>query len=137
MALIANVFMDMNKNSKKPYILESMVFIKKTCFMKLKGFDMEIPWREGEDLLERAHKIGMVFDFIKNPKYTYSFSRLNKMGVFKMLQETSQMEIIKMLKGELKKKDTAHLYPMIGGSLYEKGEKPKMTLRKFISILFE
>ena len=137
MATIMNIFMDMNKNSKKPYILESMVVIKKSCFKTLNGFNPNIPWREGEDLLERAYKKGMIFEFLKNPKYTYSFRRLNKVGAFKMLQEMSQMEIIKMLKGNLTKKETEILYPMKGGSFYKDGEIRKMTLKKFLSILFD
>lgn len=134
---IMNIFMDINKNSKKPYVLESMVFIKKGCFEKLKGFDITIPWREGEDLLERAYKMEMNFDFIKTPKYTYSFRRLKKVGAFKMLQEMSQMEIIKMLKGDLTKEETKFLYPMKGGAFYKSGGKSKLTLKEFLAILFK
>lgn len=136
-ATIMNLFMDLNKNSKKPYILESMFLIKNSCFKKLKGFNPKTPWGEGEELLGKAKKAGMTFDFVKNPKYTYSFRRLKKIGAFKMLQEMSQMEIVKALKGNLTKKETEFLYPMKGGAFYKNGSKKKLTLKKFISILFE
>lgn len=137
MATLMNIFMDMNKNSDKPYILESMVFIKKETFKKLKGFNTKIPWREGEELLERAHKMGLKFTFGKNPKYTYSFRRLKKIGAFQMLQEMSQMEIIKMLKGNLTKKETEFLYPMKGGEFYKNDKTRKMSLKRFLSVLFD
>lgn len=136
-ATVMNIFMDMNKNSKKPYVMESMILVKKSSFEKLGGFDININWREGEDLIERAIAQKMVFEFVKAPKFAYSFRRFKKIGAFKMFQEMSQMEIIKMLKGgKLTKKETALLYPMKGGSFYKDGKKPKLTLQKFLSILF-
>lgn len=137
-ATVMNVFMDINKNSSTPYVMESMMVIKKKSFDILKGFDVDINWREGEDLLKRARKLSMKFEFVKTPKYTYSFRRLKKIGTFKMLQEMSQMEILKMLKGgKLTKKDTLLLYPMKGGSFYKRGDKRNIKLRNFISILFQ
>lgn len=136
-ANIMNIFMNINKNSSKPYVLESMIFIKRESFETLKGFNPRIPWGEGGDLLKRARKLGMKFDFLKNPKYEFSFRRLRKIGAFKMLQEVSQMEIIKMVNGGLTKKETTFLYPMNGGSYYKLKKKPKMSLQEFISILFE
>lgn len=135
-ATLMNVFMDINKKTKQPYVLESMIFIKRKSLKTLNGFDTNIPWSEGNDLLKRALKKGMKFELIRNPKYVYSFRRLKKMGTFKMLQEVSQMEIIKILNGKLTKKDTKSLYPMTGGSFYKKTKKPKGELQEFISILF-
>lgn len=136
-ATIMNLFMDINKNSKKPFVMESMVFIKRDVFHKLGGFNVNIAWREGEELLQKAKQIGFNFDFINTPKYTYSFRRLKKVGAFKMLQEMSQMEVIKALKGGLTIKDTKMFYPMNGGGFYKSQNKKKLSLKKFISILFE
>lgn len=136
-ATLMNIFMDINKKSKRPYVLESMLFIKRESFKALKGFNTTIPWSEGNDLLERACEKGMKFKFIKNPKYTYSFRRFKKTGTFKMFQEVSQMEIIKMLNGSLTKKNAASLYPMMGGSFYKTKQKPKTALQEFIPILFQ
>lgn len=136
-ATAINIFMEINKNSKKPYVMESMLIIKNSAFKLLGGFNPKIPWSEGQDLLQRARKLNLKFSFIRNPKYTYSFRRLKKMGTLNVLWETSQMELIKMLKGgELTKKDTAILYPMKGGKYYKSGGKPSMTMRTFISLLF-
>jgi glycosyltransferase involved in cell wall biosynthesis len=137
-ATIMNIYMDINKNSKEPYVMESMILVKRSSFEKLGGFDININWREGENLLKRALAQEMTFEFLKTPKFTYSFRRFKKIGAFKMFQEMSQMEIIKMLKGgKLTRKETAMLYPMKGGSFYKDGKRPKLTLRKFLSILFQ
>lgn len=135
-ATFMNIVMEINKNSKRPYVLESMIFIKKNLFEKLRGFDSNIPWSEGEDLLIRAGKMGIKLDLIKEPKYTYSFRRLKKIGTFKMLQNIAQIEIIRMVKGELRKEDAGSFYPMDGGSFYRNSEESKITIQKFISILF-
>jgi glycosyltransferase involved in cell wall biosynthesis len=136
-AAIMNIFMEINKKSKKPYVLESMIFIKKDSFQKIKGFNINIPWREGEDLLNNAIKHGIKFDFIKTPRYTYSFRRLEKIGTYKMLQEMAQMEIVIFLKGKLPKSYAKKLYPMKGGGLYLEGKDTSLTLQNFISMLFE
>lgn len=136
-ATFMNIFMEINKSASRPYILESMIFIKTKIFEALKGFNADIPWGEGEDLLARAHKMGFKFEMLRDPKYTYSFRRLKKTGTFKMLQKISQIEIIKMVKGDLTKDDAHFFYPMNGGGFYKNGEEPKMTLQKFISILFQ
>ncbi|KKR90414.1 hypothetical protein A2434_02470 [Candidatus Woesebacteria bacterium RIFOXYC1_FULL_41_14] len=136
-ATLMNIFMEINKNASRPYILESMIFIKTKIFQTLGGFNTDIPWGEGEDMLGRAHKMGFKFEMLRDPKYTYSFRRLKKIGTFKMLQKISQIEIIKMVKGDLTKNDAHFFYPMNGGTFYKNGEEPKMTLQKFISILFQ
>lgn len=137
-ATIMNIFMEINKKSSQPYVMESMIIAKKDVFMKLGGFDVNINWREGEELLKKAVEKKYKFDFIKNPKYTYSFRRLKKIGTFRMFQEMSQMEIIKILRGgKLTKSDTALFYPMSGGKFYKTKDKEKVTLQKYISILFQ
>lgn len=136
-ATVMNIFMDINKGTKKPYVLESMLIAKKENFLKLKGFNPNIPWREGEELLEKAVKKGMRYDFIKYPRYVYSFRRIKKVGTLKMVQEMSQMEIIKALKGNLTKKQAEFLYPMTGGKQYGGGTLKKLTLKEFISLLFD
>lgn len=136
-ASVMNIFMELNKNSSQPYILESMVFVKRKSFKKLGGFNADIPWGEGRELMEKCKKEGMKFEFIKEPKYTYSFRRLKKMGPLKMLQGVTQMEIIRLINGELTPKNASYIYPMKGGGFYQKGEPVKLTLGKFFSILFQ
>ena len=136
-ATIMNLFMDINKNTKKPYVLESMLIIKRGVFSQIRGFDTEVPWAEGGALLEKAVKMGFTYDFIKYPKYTYSFRRIKKVGKLRILQEMSQMEIIKVLRGGLTKKQTEFLYPMEGGKQYGRNKMKKLTLKEFISLLFD
>jgi hypothetical protein len=98
---------------------------------------VNVNWREGEELLKKARKMNMKLCFIRYPMYTYSFRRLNKVGALKMLQEMSQLEIIKAVRGGLTIKDTSKFYPMNGGSFYKNDKESKVSLRKFISILFQ
>lgn len=137
-ATLMNLFMDINKSSKKPYIMESMVFVNTKAFHKIGGFDPKIFWREGRKFMEKAKETGMTFAFLKNPKYTYSFRRIKKVGTFKMFQEMSQMEIIKLIYGrELSSKEGDLLYPMKGGSFYKEEGKGKLSLSQLISLLFQ
>jgi glycosyltransferase involved in cell wall biosynthesis len=132
-ATVMNIFMEINKNAKKPYMLESMMAVKRESFIDLRGFNPKIAWGEGNEMIERANKLGMIYTFLKNPKYTHSFRRIRKVGTFTSLQNTSQMEIIKLFKGKLTKENIAKLYPMEGGSFY----KIDIKDRKLIQNLFK
>lgn len=130
-ATLMNIFMDLNKNSKTPYVMESMILVKKKSFEKLKGFDTTIAWREGEDLLKRAHKLGMKFEFVKTPRYKYSFRRFKKSGSRKMFQAMIKMEILRITKGKLPEDKAKKYYPMKGGKYYEtKNKKTISSLEK-------
>lgn len=122
-ATLMNIFMDLNKNSKAPYVMESMILVKKKSFEKLKGFDTTVAWREGEDLLKRAHKLGLKFEFVRTPRYKYSFRRFKKSGSRKMFQAMIKMEILRITKGKLPEDKAKKYYPMKGGKYYETKEK--------------
>jgi glycosyltransferase involved in cell wall biosynthesis len=132
-ATLMNIFMEINKNAKRPYMLESMMAVKRESFEVLRGFNPEIPWGEGNDLVERTLKSGGTYIFLKSPKYTHSFRRIKRVGTFASLQNTSQMEIIKLFKGKLTKENIAKLYPMDGGNFY----KIDIKDRKLIQNLFK
>lgn len=126
-ATLMNIFMDIAKNSPTPFIMESMILVKKKSFKKLKGFDTKILWREGEDLLKRAHKMKMKFEFVKNPRYKYSFRRFKKSGARKMFQNMVKMEILRITKGKLPSEKARIYYPMKGGKYYETKTKKAVT----------
>ena len=96
-----------------------MLFIKKKSLKTLGGFDVNIPWAEGNDLLRRAWKKKMKFEFVKTPKYTYSFRRLRKEGAYKLLRKDAQMEMLRIVSNKLPKNKAKLYYPMEGGNFYE------------------
>ncbi|HET7099466.1 MAG TPA: glycosyltransferase family A protein [Patescibacteria group bacterium] len=134
-ANIINVIMDISKNTPNPYILESMILAKKDSFLKLNGFDETIHWHEGGDLLRRARGKRMKFDFIKNPKYKYSFRRLRKSGKFSVLQKVIRMEFGRML-DKNKANDLNLFYPMEGGTFYQVNKQTKQKLQGIVSEMF-
>ena len=126
-ATLMNIFMDITKNTPTPFMMESMVLVKKKSFEELKGFDTNILWREGEDLLKRARKMKMKFEFVKNPRYKYSFRRFKKSGSKKMFQNMVKMEILRITKGKLSPQKARIYYPMKGGKYYETKAKKSVT----------
>lgn len=131
-AMVLNNFIELSKNTINPYILESMILVKKKSFDTLGGFDTEIGWHEGGDLLRRAKKKKMQFEFVKSPKYTYSFRRLRKSGAYKMLINVIEMEISRIVKNEkIDRKKAKKLYPMKGGDFYDVEKISKKTIGLF------
>jgi hypothetical protein len=134
-ANLINIFMDINKHAPYPFIFESMLIIKRLSFKKLAGFDTKITWHEGGDLLRRAQKMDMKYEFIKDPKYIYSFRRLRKIGAFKTLTGIAQHEFIRILNGGLDKKSANRYYPMEGGGFYKIDSEKYGGIQKLIKKL--
>jgi glycosyltransferase involved in cell wall biosynthesis len=122
-ATLMNIFIDLNKNTPTPYVMESMILFKKKSFEKLGGFDTTIGWREGEELLKRARKLDMKFEFVKTPRYKYSFRRFKKSGSPKLFQSMVKMEILRITKGKLPEDKAKKYYPMKGGRYYDATNK--------------
>jgi hypothetical protein len=135
-ANIINTAIDFSKSTVNPLVLESMIITKRKSFLKLNGFDTNIHWSEGNDLLRRAQKENLSFDFIKDLKYTYSFRRLRKLGKFTMLQKIIQMEVARITKlnGII---DPKNLYPMTGGTFYKIDKKSQRKIKDIFLDLFK
>lgn len=134
-AIAINIAIDISKNTPNPYILESMILTKRRSFELLNGFNENIHWHEGGDLLRRANKKNMKFEFIKTLKYTYSFRRLRKTGNFLMIQKIIKMELSRILLNDTKGQKV--LYPMDGGSFYEIDKNKGDIIKTIISELFK
>ena len=131
-AIIMNIFMDLNKSTPNPYVLESMLLVKRKSFQILGGFDISVHWAEGSDLLRRAWRKKMKFEFVKIPKYTYSFRRLRKEGAYKLLQNDVQMELSRIVYHKLSKNKAGLFYPMEGGNLYQVNHKERPRVKKLV-----
>jgi glycosyltransferase involved in cell wall biosynthesis len=118
-AIFRNIAIEIYKNTPSPLILEAFVCAKKKAFLNLGGFNETIPFREGSDLLKRACAREMKFDFLRAPKFIYSFRRLRKQGTMKALRNTALIEIARLTNYKISQTTSRALYPMEGGKYFE------------------
>lgn len=134
-AMMLNIYTDLQKSSRNPYILEAMLCTKKKSFLKLAGFDESIGVSEGNELLRRAVKEGMKFCVIKNPKYSYSFRRSRKEGLLKGIRSAAEVELKRLLKQKIPKDKAKYIYPMEGGGYFEIDNLGRSRLKKIFKML--
>jgi glycosyltransferase involved in cell wall biosynthesis len=134
---LSNIFVDIQKTSKNPFLFESMICIKKNSFEKLKGFNESLAVGEGSDLLRRAYRKKMRFYFSKEPKYQTSLRRIRKIGAFKSLRNMAQIELARLRNKQLPRRKAQHLYPMEGGKYFEVDETNRSKMEKIVSIFFQ
>jgi len=132
---LVNLYIELQKTTKKPSVLESLICIKKKAFERLKGFDEKRHWGEGGDLLERAVKARMKYCVAKNPRYKYSFRRLRKEGTLKLFRKFAELEINRLRNKKIAKEKAERLYPMDGGSYFLIDDKNKGNIEKIFSKL--
>lgn len=132
-ATFINVIIDVQKSTPTPYLLESMLLIKKGVFTKLGGFDETLTWGEGSDLLRRLIKNNYKFSFVKDPKYTFSLRRLRKQGTFNTFRNVAQIELARLANSEFSKKISRRLYPMEGGKYFEAEDQPLAKIESILS----
>jgi len=131
-AYVVNLYMDLQKDSDKPSYLESVLLAKKDSFLKLKGFNEKLVWGEGNDLVFRARARNMKFCLIDDPKHTYSFRRLRKVGTINTIRTSSYLEIARKINLQLPSDKTKNLYPMEGGVFFEISKKRKERIRAIV-----
>lgn len=135
-ARIVNIYLEIQKNSTHPSALESMLCFKKQIFCKLRGFNQELKWGEGGDIMERAAKKGFKYQIVKEPKYTYSLRRIRKQGALKTFLITAELELSRLRNLKLPKEKSTYLYPMEGGSYFTDLKlEPKSRLQKLFNKL--
>ncbi len=132
-ATFINVIIDVQKTTTTPYLLESMLLVKKGVFTKLGGFDETLTWGEGSDLLRRLIKNNYKFSFVKDPKYTFSLRRLRKQGTFNTFRNVAQIELARLANSEFSKKISRRLYPMDGGKYFEAEDQPLAKIESILS----
>lgn len=135
-ARLINIFIDIQKARKNPFLLEAMICISKESFKKLKGFDERLPFNEGSSLLRTAVKKRMKFSLVKNPRYKYSFRRLRKQGTLKTMRNVAEIEWSKLLNKQIPKEKAKHLYPMEGGKYFEIEKFNSSNIEKFFLRIF-
>lgn len=134
---VINLAIDYRKSSQNPVILESMIVIKNKVFHKIGGFNNEIHWGEGTDLLGRIKKAGYKFETIKDLKYQYSFRRFRKQGTLKILRNLAIHEIALLANKPVPKDKAAKLYPLEGGKYFEVDSKTSIQLEKLFNKIIQ
>jgi cellulose synthase/poly-beta-1,6-N-acetylglucosamine synthase-like glycosyltransferase len=113
-----NLQMDFsNSLGLRPKALGSMIGIKKEIINKIQ-FNEKSKVCEDALFIEDIKKLNYKFAVLKRPKYFYSFRRINKEGVLKMLKIISKLQLQYVTGNNFEKNDCG--YEMKGGSYYEK-----------------
>lgn len=114
---IINLYLELQKNTAHPSILESMIGIQIPVFQALKGFNESLQWGEGGYLIEAAHKQHYRYAVFKEPAYVYSLRRLKKQGTLKTARTSASLELARIFNLKLNQSTVSRLYPMQGGAL--------------------
>ena len=124
-----NAFLELQSNLKPTYLLESMFSITKSCFTQIGRFDESISYAEGKSLIQAATNQSYKYKVVRDPTYTFSFRRFRKYGVLNIASRMAKMELSELLGPEFHSFQAKKLYPMLGGTLFN---KPKRAKNKFL-----
>jgi len=127
--ILANLYIELQKTTKKPQVLESLLCINRTSFNKLGGFNENIHWAEGSYLIQKAKKKKMKFHIVREPKYTFSFRRLRKQGGLRTIR-LAELEISRLRGKKLPEDKEKQLYPMEGGKYFEIDQESASRIEK-------
>ena len=104
-ATIVNLYIEMQKTTNKPSVLEAMMCFKKDVFLRLGGFETSRNWGEGGEILERALRKKFRFEVVRDPKFTYSLRRLRAQGTLKSTRTVARLELARLLSKRLPKQN--------------------------------
>ncbi len=128
-ALAINTFFELQNNVKPAYLLESFFAISKNCFKDIGGFDESIDYAEGKSIIQPATARGFTAKLVKDPTYNFSFRRFRKFGALKIAGNLAKMQLAELLGPDFYSNQARKLYPMLGGTLFN---KPKRAKNKFL-----
>ncbi len=131
-----NLFFELQQFNPK-YILEALVVIKKSVFLEIGGFDESRNYSEGKSLIQKIITRGYTYKLHRDPIVTYSFRRFRRDGVVKLATNVAKMELSELLGPDYHAKQAKKLYPMLGGSLFNKTRKSKNKFIKNIQKLLK
>jgi hypothetical protein len=128
-ALGINLATEIQNNIKPRFMLESMILVQREPFTRIGGFDETINYAEGINFISSAASLNFSIRTFRDPIYFYSFRRFRKFGNLNILRTTAQMGIAQLFDQDYKNINAKTLYPMVGGTLFN---KPKSAKNKFI-----
>lgn len=113
-----NTYTALQQNTSSPYVVEALLGFERNIFIKLKGFNHNLPVSEGTDLLRRAKLKNFTFQVFHHPRYLFSLRRLTKEGLMKMASNIVKIEVSRFFGKKISHKEAKKLYPMQGGNYY-------------------
>lgn len=132
-----NLFLEFQNNLNPTYLLESMFAISKECFNKIGGFDEGSNYAEGKGIIQSATKHGYSSKMVRDPNYIFSFRRLRKYGVLGVAGRMAKLELSNLLGDDFHNYQATKLYPMLGGTLFNKSKRVKNKFLKNIQKLLK
>ncbi len=132
-----NLFFEMTISIKPKYLLEAMIIISKLSFARVDGFDESTDYAEGKGLISKLDLAGYKTKSVREPQYIFSFRRLRKYGALKMATNIAKMELAEFLGSDFHAQQAKKLYPMLGGTLFNKTRKSKNKFIKNIQKLIK
>lgn len=124
-----NLFMEIQINVKPTYLLEGLIAIDRNVFSKIGGFNESVDYAEGKSLIQQAVRSGFHISSIRDPQYIFSLRRFRKYGVLSIASRVAKLELSNLLGPDQHAKQAQKLYPMLGGSYFN---KPRRVKNKFI-----
>jgi len=83
--LLMNVFLLELIKRKMPAAVGCFIYVKKSSFEKVGGFDKNISFAEDYDLVKRFHDKGFKYALLKRPRVKVSVRRFDREGRMKMI----------------------------------------------------
>jgi glycosyltransferase involved in cell wall biosynthesis len=124
-----NLFMELQLNVKPTYLLEGLITINRLVFESIGGFNERVNYAEGKPLIQQAILRGYRARSVRDPQYIFSLRRFRKYGILSITSRVAKMELSNLLGPDFHAKQVQKLYPMLGGTLFNKTQKSK---NKFI-----
>lgn len=85
-----------------PSAVGTFIYIKKSVFESVDGFDKEVVLAEDYDLIRRVHNAGYKFDVMRKPSIPFSVRRLDEEGRASFLKKQLKAGIYYHTKGPIK-----------------------------------
>ncbi|MCE7898144.1 MAG: hypothetical protein DPW11_02545 [bacterium] len=132
-----NTFFDLQRTFKIARILESMIIVSKSAFIEIHGFNENSDFGEGDSFVKSLFAKGFSVRIVREPTYTFSFRRIRRYGLMGIAGRMAKLELSKLLGEDFTNLQAKKLYPMLGGTLFNKTRKSKNKFIKNIQKLLK
>ncbi len=132
-----NTFFDLQKPFKFVRILESLLVVNKSAFKVTGGFNENSDFGEGDSFIQSLLSNGYKIQIVSDPTYTFSFRRIRRYGLMGIAGRMAKLELSKLLGEDFTNLQAKKLYPMLGGTLFNKTRKSKNKFIKNIQKLIK
>jgi len=132
-ATFANISMDIAKDTPQPLVAGWTIVLKKSVFLKVKGFSEKVKLAEDHDLARRLYELNIHLQILKSPKVTVSFRRFRREGTFNLVKKYALATAKTFFEGPITEEIFA--YPMGGKVPRKPRSKIQTRLKKYLRFL--